>query len=71
MDLAFHLRLRKPIAKSLYPLLELGWYATGGKPYSKSYHELCHEFLLQESTISRGLSNNSTPRTTNWPRNTF
>lgn len=48
MDLAFHLRLRKPIAKSLYPLLELGWYATGGKPYNKSYRELCHEFLLQE-----------------------
>jgi hypothetical protein len=48
MDLAFHLRLRKPIAKSLYPLLELGWYATGGKPYTKSYHDLCHEFLLQE-----------------------
>lgn len=48
MDLALHLRLRKPIAKSLYPLLELGWYATGSKPYSKSYRELCHEFLLQE-----------------------
>jgi hypothetical protein len=48
MDLAFHLRLRKPIAKSLYPLLELGWYATGGKPYTKSYHDLCQEFLLQE-----------------------
>jgi hypothetical protein len=28
--------------------LELGWYATGGKPYTKSYHDLCHEFLLQE-----------------------
>jgi len=49
MDLAFHLRLRKPIAKSLYALLDLGWYATGGKPYAKSYHDLCHEFLLHES----------------------
>ena len=48
LDLAFHLRLRKPIAKALYPLLELGWYATGGQPYTKSYPELCHEFLLQE-----------------------
>jgi hypothetical protein len=49
LDLAFHLRLRKPIAKALYPLLELGWYATGGQPYTKSYLELCHEFLLHES----------------------
>jgi hypothetical protein len=49
LDLALHLRLRKPIAKALYPLLELGWYAAGGKPYSKSYHDLCHEFLLHES----------------------
>ena len=49
LDLAFHLRLRKPIAKSLYALLDLGWYATGGKPYAKSYHDLCQEFLLHES----------------------
>lgn len=49
MDLAFHKRLRKPIAKSLYPLLELGWYATDGRPYTKSYHDLCQEFLLHES----------------------
>lgn len=48
IDLGFHLRLRKPIAKSLYPLLELGWYATGGKPYTKSYHDLSQEFLLQD-----------------------
>lgn len=48
LDLAFHLRLRKPIAKALYPLLELGWYASGGQPYTKSYADLCHEFLLQE-----------------------
>jgi hypothetical protein len=49
MDLAFHKRLRKPIAKSLYPLLDLGWYATDGRPYTKSYHDLCQEFLLHES----------------------
>jgi hypothetical protein len=49
IDLALHRRLRKPIAKALYPLLELGWYATGGKPYTKSYHDLCQDFLLHES----------------------
>lgn len=46
MDLAFHRRLRKPIAKSLYPLLALGWYAAGGGPYTKRYTDLCKEFLL-------------------------
>jgi len=49
IDLAFHRRLRKPIAKSLYPLLELGWYATDGRPYTKNYHDLCQDFLLHES----------------------
>ena len=48
IDLAFHIRLRKPIAKSLYPLLELGWYASDGAPYAKSYSSLCQEFLLKE-----------------------
>jgi hypothetical protein len=46
IDLEFHKWLRKPIAKSLYPLLETGWYASGGEPYSKSYNTLCEEFLL-------------------------
>jgi hypothetical protein len=46
IDLEFHKWLRKPIAKSLYPLLETGWYASGGQPYSKSYKTLCEEFLL-------------------------
>ena len=46
IDFAFHRRLRKPIAKSLYPLLEIGWYAAGGSPYAKSYADLCQEFLL-------------------------
>lgn len=31
IDLTFHQRLWKPIAKALYPLLETGWYASGGK----------------------------------------
>lgn len=46
IDLDFHKRLRKPIAKALYPLLETGWYASDGKPYQKSYSALCEEFLL-------------------------
>ena len=46
IDLNFHLRLRKPVAKALYPLLETGWYASQGKAYTKSYTELCKEFLL-------------------------
>jgi hypothetical protein len=32
VDLAFHNRLRKLIAKALYPLLATGWYASGGQP---------------------------------------
>jgi hypothetical protein len=46
LDFAFYKRLRKPIAKSLYILLENGWYAAEGKPYAKSYRALCEEFLL-------------------------
>ncbi len=48
IDLNFHQRLRRPISKALYPLLETGWYASGGKFYSKRYRELCGEFLLTE-----------------------
>jgi hypothetical protein len=47
-DYSFHRRLRKPIAKALYPILETGWYASAGNPYTKSYHDLCTEFLLAE-----------------------
>jgi hypothetical protein len=46
LDFAFYKRLRKPIAKSLYTLLENGWYASEGKSYAKSYRALCEEFLL-------------------------
>lgn len=46
VDFSFHRRLRKPIAKSLYPLLETGWYAAGGRAYSKRYRDLRAEFLL-------------------------
>lgn len=41
VDLAFHHRLRKAIAKTLYPLLDTGWYAAQGKPYAKRYADLC------------------------------
>jgi hypothetical protein len=47
-DNALYRRLRKPIAKALLNLLETGWYAAGGKPYTKSYTDLCAEFLLSE-----------------------
>jgi hypothetical protein len=54
VDLAFHNRLRKPIAKALYPLLATGWYASGGQPYEKRYSALCAEFLLrQERYLSK------------------
>jgi len=48
IDLALHTRLRKPLSKSLLPLLEIGWYAAEGQPYTKSYHDLCQAFLLKE-----------------------
>ena len=41
VDLAFHRRLDRPIAKTLYPVLEIGWYAASGKVYAKSYRDLC------------------------------
>lgn len=47
-DHTLYKRLRKPIAKALVTLLETGWYATDGKPYTKSYRDLCAEFLLTE-----------------------
>ncbi|MEK7153836.1 MAG: hypothetical protein AAB834_07845, partial [Patescibacteria group bacterium] len=48
VDFNFHRRLRKPIAKSLYSLLETGWYAAGGKTYTKRYRDLRSEFLLSD-----------------------
>ncbi len=46
IDLNFYKRLRKPIAKALYPLLETGFYASNSTSYSKKYSVLCNEFLL-------------------------
>ena len=48
VDLDFHNNLDKPIAKSLYPILDTGWHATGHKPFRKSYSSLRDEFLLRE-----------------------
>jgi hypothetical protein len=50
LDFNFYKRLRKPIAKSLYILLENGWYASAGKLYTKRYRTLCEEFLLVPHT---------------------
>jgi hypothetical protein len=50
IDFEFYKQLRKPIAKSLFTLLDNGWYAGQGKPYAKSYHALCEEFLLTQHT---------------------
>jgi len=41
VDLAFHRRLERPIVKTLYPILETGWYAAKGGIYAKSYLDLC------------------------------
>ncbi len=46
IDLNFHNQLTRPIAKSLYPLLDTGWHAAGHNTYQKSYRSLCGEFLL-------------------------
>ena len=46
VDLAFHQRLSKPIAKGLYPLLETGWFASGG-PFTKRYADLCAHLFIQ------------------------
>ncbi len=50
IDFNFHMRLRKPIAKALYTVLETGWFAAGGNPYKKSYQNLCKDFLLTTHT---------------------
>jgi len=41
IDLKFHHSLSHAIAKTLYPLLDTGWYAAGGGPYTKRYEDLC------------------------------
>lgn len=46
VDLAFHQRLTRPIAKGLYPLLETGWFASGGY-FAKRYVDLCAHLFIQ------------------------
>jgi len=46
VDLAFHQRLTRPIAKGLYPLLETGWFASGGS-FAKRYVDLCAHLFIQ------------------------
>jgi hypothetical protein len=41
VDLKLHQRLTRPIAKALYPVLDNGWYAANGGPYTKRYQDLC------------------------------
>ncbi len=41
VDLKFHHRLTRSISKSLYPLLDNGWFAASGHPYTKRYTDLC------------------------------
>ena len=43
IDYDLHKQLRKPIAKSLLPILQIGFYASGGT-YTKRYDDLC-QFL--------------------------
>ena len=43
IDYELHKQLRKPIAKSLLPVLQIGFYASGGT-YTKRYDALC-QFL--------------------------
>jgi len=46
LDFSLYLRLRKPLAKALRPLLQTGWYASDGKPIKRRYSALCDEFLI-------------------------
>ena len=41
IDLKFHHRLTRSISKALYPLLDNGWFAASGHPYTKRYGDLC------------------------------
>jgi hypothetical protein len=48
VDLSFHNRLTHAIAKTLYPLLDNGWFASNGAPYTKSYGDLCAILDIKE-----------------------
>lgn len=41
LDLKFHHRLSHAIAKTLYPILDNGWFAANGNYFTKRYSDLC------------------------------
>lgn len=41
LDLKFHHRLSHAIAKTLYPILDNGWFAANGNYFTKRYMDLC------------------------------
>ena len=47
VDLAFHQRLKTPIGKTLYPILDSGWYAAQGGAYAKRYEDLCSILFIE------------------------
>jgi hypothetical protein len=47
IDYDLHKQLRKPIAKSLLPVLQIGFYASGGS-YTKRYDDLCQHLGIKE-----------------------
>ena len=46
IDYDLHKQLRKPIAKSLLPVLQIGFYASGGT-YTKRYDNLCQHLGIK------------------------
>ena len=46
VDLNFHRSLERPIAKTLYPILDTGFYAAQGGGYAKRYTDLCNILSL-------------------------
>ena len=61
IDFEFYKRLRKPIAKSLYTLLENGWFAAEGKPYRKFTLLCVKNFCSPNTAISLISRSNSIP----------
>src|SRR5207245_11450508 len=59
IDLKFHHRLTCSIAKALYPLLDSGWFASNGSPYTKRYTALCTvldiQFYIQRYLVQHQL----------------
>jgi len=71
IDLLFHQRLRKPIAKTLYPILDTGWYAADGREYAKRYEDLCALLFIPPISICLSLSSNLILRMKNYSERSF